>query len=204
MLYNVNETRVVLPGMRDDIHKDVPRPREVRSWVKSATREADRVTGKTVEKLDIAVRKASRELSERFVDELKNRMISGNGDLFGLVGGVQSPRELGGTGSALERQVLSECQRRIATGDSPPEALHGAVEDVLRDRSRADIRAAEPVLLPEGGRRVIDQMKSDVAELDYRRIAAGVIGGERCLPRERAPVSADEDLLGPPARRDEP
>lgn len=187
--------------MRDDIHKDVPRPREVQSWVKSATRQADRVTGKTLAKLDKAVRKACRELSARFVDTLKQRLVNEKGDLFGLLAGVQSPRELGGTGATLERQVLVECQRRIASGEPPMTALHVAVEDALRDRSHADIRAAEPVLLPEGGRHVIERMRSDVADLDYGQIAADVIGGGRSFQHGRELVSADEDLLGPAVRR---
>jgi hypothetical protein len=187
--------------MRDDIHKKVPRPREVQSWVKSATRAADRETGKTMEKLETSVRYAARELGARFVEGLKGRLADGGGDLFGL-SGVQSPRELGGSGSTLERQVLSDCQRRIASGDAAADAIHGAIEDALRDRSCADIRAAEPVLLPEGGRKAIDQMKKDVAGLNYGKLATDVIGGERRVTVGRVPLSADEDLLAPAARSD--
>ena len=163
--------------MRDDLHKRVARPKPVRDWVQSAMREADRLTGRSKERLIIAVRKAcSRELGQRFVDALKDRLLEGKGDLFGLLGGVQSPLELGGTGTPLERQVLGACQRRLAAGETAAIALGAAIAEVLLDRSFADVRAAEPVLLPEvGGRTVVEQMKADVASADYDSIAAEVI-----------------------------
>ncbi|NJM36317.1 MAG: hypothetical protein HC850_18300 [Rhodomicrobium sp.] len=189
--------------MRDDIHKSVPRPREVQRWVKHATREADRLAGRSRAGLEDAVRLVcNRELSDRFIDSLRDRVLDGTGDLFGVIAGVRNPRELGGTGSHVERQVLSDCQRVVAEGRSGQEALTDALANVLTERSRADVRAAEPVLLPEGGRHVIAQMNEDIRAVDYRAIAAERYGFKEGPDRNNNSISADEDLLaGQPGRK---
>ena len=183
--------------MRDDVHKSVPRPREVRRWVRRALRDADRLHGRSRDALEDAVRHVcSREVSGRFLEGLKGRVLGAEADLFGVIAGVQSPRELGGTGSPLERQVLSDCQRAIATGVVGREALIDALAKSLVERSRADVRAAEPVLLPEGCRHGITQMTADIATLDYRGIAAERLGLAEPAERKTAgKISADEDLL---------
>ncbi|MFZ2719314.1 MAG: hypothetical protein WAZ27_00405 [Minisyncoccia bacterium] len=149
-----------------------------------------------MEKLEKAIRQASREISSGFVEGMKGQLEGSDSDLFGLAE-VRGPREVGGTGSALERQVLSECQWRGAQGQARETALIDAIEDVLRDRAGSDIRAAEPVMIPEGGRYVIERMRTDLETLDFKSIANEVAdGGARQLKGEEA-LSVDDDLLAP-------
>ncbi len=187
--------------MRDDIHKHVPRPPKVRRWVQRALREADRLADRSVGALEDAVRDACKsEISGGFLRGLQRYMDIDQANLFGVLGGVQSPRELGGNGSPMERTILSDCQRLTASGRSLREAAQDAIADALRERSHADIRAAEPVLLPTRGPeayRAIDQMKADVGKLDYRAIAAERLGLQARQPRSAPALSPDENLLGP-------
>lgn len=189
--------------MRDDIHKSVRRPREVQRWVKHAVREADRLSGRSREALEDAVRHVSdHEASDRFIERLRDRVLGGSGDLFGLLAGVRSPRELGGSGSPIERQILSDCQRAVAEGRSGEDALVRSLANVLKERSHADVRAAEPVLLPEGGRHVINQMNADIGAVDYEAIAAQRFDFRKEPERGGNNISADEDLLaGQPGRK---
>lgn len=186
--------------MRDDIHKRVPRPPKVQRWVRLALREADRLADRSVGALEDAVRDACKsEISGGFLRGLQRYMDIDQTDLFGALGGVQSPRELGGDGSPMERAILSDCQRLTASGRSLQEAAQEALGDALRERSRADIRAAEPVLLPTRdpeAYRAIDQMKADVGKLDYRAIAAERLGLQERQPRSAPALSPDENLLG--------
>lgn len=77
-----------------------------------------------------------------------------------------------------------------------------ALADVLRDRAVADVRAAEPVLVPAGGRYVIDHMRGDVNGLGFENIAREVLGGGAAQLKGETPVTADEDLLAAiPARK---
>ena len=190
--------------MRDDIHKRVRRPPAVRRWLKYALRPADRRQGRSQEALEDAVRQVCRrEVSDRFLEGLKERVLGGRADLFGAIASVQSPRELGGSGSPLERQVLSDCQRAISAGVAGREALIVALAKPLVERSRADVRAAEPVLVPEGGRHGITQMNADIAALNYRGIAAERLGLAESAERKTVGIiSADEDLLARQPRRE--
>jgi hypothetical protein len=191
--------------MRDDIHKRVPRPPKLRQWVRRALREADRLAGRTLDALDDALHEACKaEISPGFVRGLQRYMSSEESDLFGVLGGIMSPRELGGEGSPMERSILADCQRAVAAGLNLQDALLEGIADALRERSRADIRAAEPVLLPTRdpeAYRAINQMKADVEHLDFRAVAAKQLG---LLDRERriAPrLSPEENLLTTPGHR---
>jgi hypothetical protein len=191
--------------MRDDIHKRVPRPPKVQRWVKLALREADRLADRTAGALEDAVHDACKsEISGGLLRGLLRYMNMDQSDLFGALGGVQSPRELGGDGSPMERTILSDCQRLTASGRSLREAAQEAIADALRERSHADIRAAEPVLLPTRdpeAYRAIDQMKADVGEFNYRAIAAERLGLQERQPRSAPALSPDENLLGPSGRK---
>jgi hypothetical protein len=189
--------------MRDDIHKRVPRPPKVRLWVKRALREADRVCGRTRAALGDVVREALGEISSGFLAGVRRYMTAAQDDLFGALGGVSSPRELGGSGSPMERAILVDCQRAVAGGKTLDEALTGGMAEALKERSLADIRAAEPVLLPTRDPeaiRAIAQMKADVESFDYRAAATEQLGlrerGERSAPA----LSPDENLLGSAVR----
>lgn len=186
--------------MRDDIHKRVPKPAVVQAWVKAARRQAEGVANNSMERLEKSVRQATREISQRFLEGLRRRMVGTDSELFGLAG-VQTPRELGGSGSLLERQLLTECQATDRAGGTTDDQLCGAVANVLRDRALADIRAAEPVLLPVGGRYVIDHMRGDLAALGFEQIAREVLGGGAAQMKGETPISADENLLAPVQRR---
>ena len=187
--------------MRDDIHKRVPRPPKVRRWVRLTLREADRLAGRTEGALEDAVRDACKsEISGGFLHGLQHYMHMDQRNLFGVLGGVQSPRDLGGDGSPMERAILSDCQLLTTSGRSLREAAQEAIAGALRERSHADIRAAEPVLLPTRdpeAYRAIDQMKADVDKLDYRAIAAERLGLQERQSRSVPTLSPDENLLGP-------
>src|SRR5258708_24816839 len=102
--------------MRDDIHKSVPRPPKVQQWVKCALREADRVTGRSVEALAVAMNDAcKREISVGFLNGIKAH-LQGLPDLFGPLDVVAHPRDVAGTGGQLEVDMLYCLHRRVAEG----------------------------------------------------------------------------------------
>lgn len=190
--------------MRDDIHKRVPRPPKVQRWVQLALREADRLSGRSLEALEDAARHTARtEISGSFLRGLGQLMENNPSDLFGALGGIQSPREIGGRGSDMERRILGDCQRAALSSTPPQDAIVQAIADALRDSSHADIRAAEPVLLPTRdpeARRAIDQMKLDARVLDYHALAEECAGVRTREPRRPASISPEENLLAPQNR----
>ena len=183
--------------MRDDIHKRVPRPPKVQRWVQCALRGADRISGQTLVALEDAVRDVCRsDISPRFVNELIECMETLRAELFGRLDESASSKELNGRGSPMEQRILSECQRLASSGGNTQLVIH-VIAAALKDRSKADVRAAEPVLLPtreQDAYRAIDQMKADVEKLDYRNIAA-VLGRSNRMRPQVAPVAPDENLL---------
>lgn len=186
--------------MRDDIHKRVPRPPKVQRWVKYALREPDRLSGRSGLALEAASREVCKEIPGSFLRELRKVIESDKSDLFSALEGISSPRDIGGSGSAIERRILGDCQRAAASGSATNDIILGAVASALKDRSLADIRAAEPVLLPtreHEARNAINQMRVDVGALDYGRIAAEHMGLQERGPRVSTSISPDENLLAP-------
>ena len=187
--------------MRDDIHRSVPRPAKVQQWVKCALREADRVTGRSVDALAVAMDDAcKREISAGFLTGIKAH-LQGLPDLFGPLDGVAHPRDLGGSGGQLEVDMLSCVQRRVAEGQSLRDAITQGFGEALSARNDADIRAAEPVLLGSDDPRArsgISQMRKDAASIDCLSRAESLLelqpGVSVARPAHR--LSADEDLLG--------
>jgi hypothetical protein len=187
--------------MRDDIHKSVLRPAKVQQWVKCSLREADRVTGRSVEALAVAMDDAcKREISAGFLNGIKAH-LQGLPDLFGPLDGVAHPRDVGGTGGQLEVDMLSCVQRRVAEGQPLRDATTQGFSEALSARNDADIRAAEPVLLGSDDPRArsgIGQMRKDAASIDYLGHAESLLelqpGPNINGPAHR--LSADEDLLG--------
>jgi hypothetical protein len=187
--------------MRDDIHKSVPRPPKVQQWVKCALREADRVTGRSVEALTVAMDDACRrEVSSGFLNGVKAH-LNGLPDLFGPLNGVAHPRDIGGSGGQLEVDMLSCVQRRVAEGQTLGDAITQGFSEALSARNDADIRAAEPVLLGSDDPRArsgVGQMRKDAASIDYLAHAKLLLEFQpgTGLNRHAHPLSADEDLLG--------
>lgn len=187
--------------MRDDIHKEVPRPRKTQEWVKHALREADQVAGRSLRFLHESLEDAcKRELSPGFkagVDSLLN----GLPDLFGKFERIDSPRTIGGDGGPLEDDCLAAAQRAFKNGASLKDALEQGLAKALQNRTEADIRAAEPVLARStdpDAKRGIEQMKRDAGNADYADAASGVFGDEKLAKKEKVDdrVSPDENLLG--------
>jgi hypothetical protein len=129
--------------MRDDIHKKVPRPYRVQKWVKCAINDADREHGRSLSALDDAIVDACRrEISDAFRRELVKALQAPG--LFGPLGNVHSPRDLGSIGGHLEGEILSETKRLLACGHAPSTAAQAALAGVLKARVEADIRATAP------------------------------------------------------------
>jgi hypothetical protein len=187
--------------MRDDIHKSVPRTPKVQHWVKCALREADRVTGRSVEALAAAMDDVcKREVSVGFLNGIKTH-LQGIPDLFGPLDGIAHPRDVGGTGGQLEADILSFVQRRIAEGQLLREAITQGFGEALSARNDADIRAAEPVLLGSDDPRArtgIGQMRKDAASVDYLSRAESLLQLQSAPAASRPALrlSPDEDLLG--------
>jgi hypothetical protein len=99
----------------------------------------------------------------------------------------------------MERAIMADCQRAVAFGQELKEASVEAFADALKERARADLRAAEPVLLPTGepdAFKAIDQMRADIERVDYRVVARERLGLVKRQSRLVPTLSADEDLLG--------
>lgn len=187
--------------MRDDLHKSVPRRRNVQRWVRYALREADRIVGRSQKALDDVVRSvATQEISTGFRAGLIAHVHPDAPSLFGPLDGVRCPRDIGGTGGPIEQQILTDSQRAIADGTPPMTAVKDAMVNALKDRVHADIRAAEPVLLgshdPEAPV-ALAQMRKDADAVDYEAVTTSVIDPDagRSFARPEEKLSPDEDLL---------
>lgn len=187
--------------MRDDIHKRVPRPHWVQNWVKRAVNNADRLSGRSLDALNDSIRTTcQKEISETFRQGLVAALNSPPG-LFGTLGDVSTPRDLGSRGGHLEAEVLSETKRLLARGHSLTTVAEAAVTSVLEARVQSDIRAVAPVLLGTRDRKawlVVNHMQADAETADCAAHARAFMGSvERPAYRiSRAPLSMDEDMRG--------
>jgi hypothetical protein len=185
--------------MRDDIHKKVPRPCRIQQWVKRAINDADREHGRSLSALaDAIADTCQREISPAFRRELV-KAVQAPG-LFGPLGDVDSPRDLGSMGGHLEGEILSETKRLLAGGHERDTAAQAALAGVLRARVEADIRATAPVLLATQdpkARVVLEHMRGDAAATNYDLHALNVLANApRVAPSAGSGLDADENLLG--------
>ena len=185
--------------MRDDIHKQVPRPRWVQQWVKRAVNDADRLNGRSLDALNDSIRQTcSHEISAEFRNKFLQELAEPAG-LFGPLGNIRSPRDLGSPGGHLEAEVLSEAKRLLARGHSTDTVGVMALASVLETRVQADIRAASPVLLGTRDRKawlVVNQMQADAGMVDCTDHArAALTPATRNAGRPTQPrITPDEDL----------
>jgi len=185
--------------MRDDIHKKVPLAGRVQQWVKLAVNDADRENGRSLPALDEAIDDTCRrEISEALRRGILRALQAS--ELFGPLGDVHSPRDLGSRGGHLERELLSETKRLLECGHSRDSAAIDALAGVLRARVQAYIRAVAPALHATQEPKahiVLDQMHRDAAAADYHAHARAILGDEtRADKLVRPRVDADENMLG--------
>ncbi len=185
--------------MRDDIHKEVPAPTFIQTWIKKAIREADQL--RSIDALAIAVQKiVKRDIAPSLLEDLRDRFIDGAPQLFGPLEGIGNVRSLGGLGSGLENSIVESCKRYLAEGVARADALVRSLGDVLADRVDAHIRAAEPVLLGTGDKRahyIIAHLSNDREQLNFGDIARACLGIQKMPSMEKAKVNLEEDLTAP-------
>ncbi|MER8446556.1 hypothetical protein NKH52_25540 [Mesorhizobium sp. M1066] len=186
--------------MRDDIHKEVPRPAKIQKWIKLCLRPADRNTGRTVDALSDALRDAFRqEVTSGFRNGIV-AALEGLPSLFSPLELVDHPKDLGGIGSVMECNILNCIKRRVAEGEDLRNAIWNAGIEMAASRVDSDIRCAEPILLADSksNRHGIAQMQNDAADVDYGSIVGAALGlGQTSgSARSGSRLSPDEDLLG--------
>jgi hypothetical protein len=188
--------------MRDGIYKNLPMPRVYRSLLRSCIREAER--GETARQLAERAleRDIRRELSVKFVRQL--RIIETEGALpgFGRLAACVSPKELGGQNSPLEHLVLQQAQRLQDEGANPLDLGRRAVEEALIRWRVRQVRQIEQHCVVETGasiaRPITRAAEAALLNADIQSIARRLIEGEPPrISRRRAAIDLDEDLTRP-------
>lgn len=185
--------------MRDDLHKKVPRPPKVQTWVKRCLNDADRFSGRSGAALHDAIHDTcNRDISSSFRKNLAEKVSAPTG-LFSPLEGINSPRDLGSPGSHLESEVLCRTKRLLEAGVEAKLAVAKAYESALKVSVDADIRATAPVFAAErlsDATAILKHMRSDAAGVDYPAIVEKL-----CIPqtafkpiRPRKTIAADENL----------
>jgi hypothetical protein len=99
--------------VRDDIHKKVPRPAAVQTWIRRSINDADRLNDRSLQALNDAIIDTwKREISPSFLRGLQKEITG----LFRTLDNVESPRDVGGRGGHWEYEILSETKRFVAAG----------------------------------------------------------------------------------------
>ena len=190
--------------MRDDILKRVPVPPAMRTWARRASREADSHNGRSRVALENALHaECSRDISSDFRKDLRRLC-----DILARPTLSKDPmswiRNRPGGGGLLEHHVRNKLLQILQRGLVGTRDLHSRIRDfmvhALRDRIEGYIRAFEVLSHPDRdpkARRMIDQMRGDLASVDLNVIANDHLGDGRNRHKQfkMQAVSPDEDLL---------
>jgi hypothetical protein len=186
--------------VRDGIYKNLPLSSSWKSLLKSCEREKERAETTCAKALRAIVAEIGVELSGRFLHELMARARRGESLLPGFRGIDQelTCRDLGGTNSPFENDVLASAKRMEAESIRGRAIVDKALNESIEKLKRRRLRQIEQHCLSNGGTKskpVIDAAREAVSRADTSAIADQLIRGERPkAPRLNRDIDLDEDL----------
>lgn len=186
--------------MRDGLHKDLPLGRAWQGVVKSCEREAERgeTTRSRVEHA-LAV-DARQEVSQSFVRQFVQTAERATALLptFNAFDSNATPRELHGTNSPLENEILANAKRLERDGLRGRLLAQRAVEQALRDRGESRVRQIEQHCRADGAAAVSRAAGEAIRVVDLSSIVEPLLRNESpSLAPAKRPVDLDEDLTKP-------
>jgi hypothetical protein len=186
--------------MRDGIFKNLPLGRGWKSLLKSCEREKERGETACVKAVRAIVSEIGIELSARFVHELLARAKRSESLLPGFSGIDRelTCRDLGGTNSPFENDVLASAKRMEASGIRGRAIVDKALNESLEYLKRRRIRQIEQHCLSNAGtesKPVIEAARQAVSKADTSAITDQLMRGERVkAPRQNRQIDLEEDL----------
>lgn len=187
--------------MRDGIYKNLTLGSAWKSLLRSCEREAER-DGTALSRAGRAVIADLRsQLSANLVQRLLAMADQGESLLpgFSRFDKDLSPRELGGTNSPFENELLSSVRSMERAGVKGKAIIHKALNESIEDLKRRRFRHIEQHCLTESefaATPIIRAAKKALA-FDHSALIDQLVRGERPkMPRARRPIDPDEDLIG--------
>lgn len=186
--------------MRDGIYKNLPLGRGWQSFLKSCEREKERAHTASVKALRAIVAEVGAELSGKFLHELLATAKRSESLLPGFRGidRYLSCRDLGGSNSPFENDVLASAKRIEAQGTRGRGIVYGALNNSIQNLKRRRLRQIEQHCLSTAGaesKAVINAARQAVLRADTSSLADQLIRGEKPkAPRLSREIELDEDL----------
>jgi hypothetical protein len=186
--------------MRDGIFKDLPLGRSWRSLLKSCERPKER--GETVQiKATRAVLSDLRnEIGGEFLHNLLDlgrridRLLPG----FSCIDPDLTCRDLGGTNSPFENDVLKRTRRLAEGGKRGSELVYVALRDSIEQIKSCRVRQIEQHCLLKAGSKagpIVNSAREALRSVDSSSIAEQLSsGGKMKTPSLKRPVDLNEDL----------
>jgi hypothetical protein len=186
--------------VRDGIYKNLPLGRGWKSLLKSCEREKERGETSRSKAARAIASEIGVELSPQFLQALLSRARRTESLLPGFEGidrGVTC-RDLGGTNSPFENDVLASAKRMEARGVRGRAIVDGALKESIENLKQRRVRQIEQHCLSNAGTKskpVIDAARAAVSAVDVSTVTNHLMQGERPkVPRANREVNLDEDL----------
>jgi hypothetical protein len=186
--------------LRDGIYKNLPLGRGWKSLLKSCEREKERGETSRSKAARAIASEIGVELSPQFLQALVSRARRTESLLPGFEGidrGVTC-RDLGGTNSPFENDVLASAKRMEARGVRGRAIVDGALKESIETLKQRRVRQIEQHCLSNAGTKsksVIDAARAAVSAVDVSTVTNHLMQGERPkVPRANREINLDEDL----------
>jgi hypothetical protein len=186
--------------VRDGIYKNLALGRGWKSFLKSCERAKERGDTARTKAVRAVISELGVELNANFVHGLIVRARRGESLLPGF-NGIDSeltPRDMGGTNSPFENDVLASAKRFEAQGVRGRAVVDNALNEGIENLKRRRVRHIAQHCLLNGGTRskpVIDAVRQAISGIDNRSITDQLVQGQRPkLPKVRRDIDLDEDL----------
>jgi hypothetical protein len=186
--------------VRDGIYKNLPLGRGWKSLLKSCEREKERGDTSRSKAVRAIVAEIGVELSAEFLQGLLSRARRTESLLPGFDGIDRDAtcRDLGGTNSPFENDVLASAKRMEARGVRGRVIVDKALNESIENLKQRRVRQIEQHCLANAGAKskpVIDAARDAVCAADSSAIADSLVQGQRPkAPRLNRDIDLDEDL----------
>jgi hypothetical protein len=183
--------------MRDGIPGKLPVPPKYREAVACADRPADKGTPRVTEKFAIAILDDLQKSFALIKGDLKKFSAPANPTLPGFEVGISQRPE----GSHRIDELLDDVKKATSEGSQPDKAVLDALKyqvgDLLESRLRSVRENLAPEVSPAEFKEINSEIQRAVASLNVDSVARSFLDGSPVA----TPVSDDEDLRGPSARK---
>ena len=186
--------------MRDGIFKDLPLGRGWKSLLKSCEREKERGSTAYVKATRAIISELNGALGAAYFQNLTGKIKRGESLLPGFVALEEdtTSRDLGGSNTPFENDLLSSTKRQLHKGLKGLNAIDAAMRESIENMKRRQFSHIQQHYLLKAGleaKPTIDAAGTALGEVDSASLATQFRDSKRpALPKLVRPIDLNEDL----------